>query len=106
MTTNHFFRTLRLSLVLAVLAIPGAAAAAWDDCDGWEQRDRGSSGRYCEVRELTLTASGAFDRQLPGEESSGNKAARRQPFGLGFSQSGFDPAKRAWVPGSVTDWAP
>lgn len=46
-------------LVVALVAAP-TLADSWDDCDGWEEdHDWGSKGRFCEIRRLTLPATGA-----------------------------------------------
>lgn len=42
------------------LAFSPAMAHDWDDCEGWEEDDDwGNKGRFCEVREMTLPATGS-----------------------------------------------
>lgn len=48
-----------LLAILAIVAVP-SLAHSWEDCDGWEEDgDWGSKGRFCEVRQLTLPATGS-----------------------------------------------
>ncbi len=53
-------KTLRfptLALLFALAFVPAAASADWDECDGFRHdRDWGSKGRYCELREVELAA--------------------------------------------------
>ncbi len=46
-------------VVLAALATPGFAHD-WQDCNGWEEdSDWGSKGRFCEIRQMNLAATGS-----------------------------------------------
>jgi DUF4097 and DUF4098 domain-containing protein YvlB len=60
MRLDRMNRTLGWAVaILAVVAVP-ATAHDWDDCGGWdEDSDWGSKGRYCEIREMTLPATGS-----------------------------------------------
>jgi hypothetical protein len=60
MKCNRKLRT--LGLLMAALAVIGTPSFAdrWDDCDGWEEdHGWGSKGRYCEIREISLPATGS-----------------------------------------------
>lgn len=60
MNTVHKIHQPLLLLVALSLVVAPSFAHSWQDCDGWEtDRDWGSKGRYCEIRELSLSATGS-----------------------------------------------
>jgi hypothetical protein len=49
-----------LLLVALALIVAPSYAHSWEDCEGWEEdSDWGSKGRFCEIRQLSLPATGS-----------------------------------------------
>lgn len=60
MNTFHKIRLPLLMLAVMALTVVAGGANSWEECDGWENRsDWGSKGRFCEIRHLTLPATGS-----------------------------------------------
>lgn len=60
MKLDHTHRVLGFLAVATLLAVVPVTAHQWDDCEGWEEdSDWGSKGRYCEIREMSLPATGS-----------------------------------------------
>ena len=61
MSRNTFLQSLGIALVGVVCIGAVALAGDWDDCDGWRHDDDwGDRGRFCEVREITVPATGSL----------------------------------------------
>jgi hypothetical protein len=69
-----FFRSLGIALIPTLSAV--GAFAGWEDCDGWE-RDSGSKGRYCEMRELAFAPTGSLTVDADRNGGIGVKGSER-----------------------------
>lgn len=58
-SVRKIYTPVLLMFVAVLVAVP-SFAHSWEDCDGWEEDGSwGSKGRYCEIRQLTLPATGS-----------------------------------------------